>query len=145
MRTKPFFHATLLACLLCFASSLACGQNGPTQPSVMLAWTQSDSPGVTANCVYRGTASKTYALPALFCSATPIVTYTDTMVTRGTTYYYAVTAQFGKAESAYSNEVAALVPVMDPPTGNGSKQTKLILPKLSDEGLELEARVFRSK
>lgn len=129
---KRFFQSFALAVFVMFSASFSCAQNGPTLPSVQLSWAQSTATGVTANCVYRGTASKTYTIPALFCSTAPIVSYTDLTVARGTTYYYAVTAQVNKAESGYSNEAVAPVPSLPPPTGNGSQETKLKLPPIKD-------------
>jgi fibronectin type 3 domain-containing protein len=94
-----------------FTSVGATCQNGPTAPSVQLTWTQgTPSASITANCVYRGTVAGTYALPAIYCSTTPITTYTDITVTRGTTYHYAVTAKAGTTESGYSNDASATVP-----------------------------------
>jgi cellulose 1,4-beta-cellobiosidase len=128
--------ATLLPAATCHA------QNGPTPPSVKLSWTQSTAPGVTANCVYRGAAAGTYALPALYCSTIAIATYTDTTVTRGTTYHYAVTAQVGSQESAYSNDATAVVPAtITPPT----VQTPPVETKLDDptDRIVLRAKVVR--
>lgn len=78
--------------------------------SVALTWTQSTttSPAITGNKVYRGTVSGGETL--LYTSTTPIVTYTDGPFTTGTTYYYRVTAVNTNGESAYSNEVSAVVP-----------------------------------
>lgn len=98
--------------------AFACqGQNGPTPvppPSVTLTWVQSGTVGVTKNCVYRGAVAGVYTLPAIFCSATPVLTYTDTGVARGGSYHYAVTAQTGAngqiIESQYSGDVVAVVP-----------------------------------
>lgn len=104
-----------IAVLLCAASG-SC-QNGPTQHSVALSWTQSMSTGVTSNCVYRsatsggpyGTAINA-AGSGTGCSATPITTFTDLTVSGGKTYYYVVTALAGATESAYSSEGTAAVP-----------------------------------
>jgi fibronectin type 3 domain-containing protein len=98
----------LISLIMC--SVVACSQNGPTQPSVQLNWTQSTSTGVTANCVYRGSVAGTYAMPAIFCAKVPITTYTDTTVLRGTTYHYAVTAQIASVEGNFSNDAVAPVP-----------------------------------
>ena len=135
------FQSFALTFFVLFCTSWSCGQNGPTQPSVVLNWTQSATTGVTGNCIYRGTVAKVYAMPALFCSTAPSVTYTDTTVARGTTYYYAVTAQAGKIESAYSNEAVAPVILVSPPTGAGSTESKLILPLENSSGLVLQAKV----
>lgn len=114
------FAFTLLTC------SFTCtAQNGPTQPTVALTWTQSTSTGVTANCVYRGSAAGTYILPAIFCSTAPITSYIDSTVVASTTYHYAVTAKVGSTESGYSNDVTAAVPaspnapVLNTPTETG--------------------------
>lgn len=127
---------------LLFTLMYSChAQNGPTQPSVQLSWTQSATPGVTANCVYRGTATKVYTMPALFCSTAPVTTFTDNTVVRGTTYFYAVTAQVGKIESQFSNEATAPVLLVAPPTGAGSVESKVTMPTLYPKGMELTATV----
>jgi fibronectin type 3 domain-containing protein len=75
--------------------------------NVTLKWTQSSSPGVTQNRIYRSTTSSGgYSLRATINAGT---TYTDTSVSVGVTYYYVVTAvngSTGKA-SAYSNQASA--------------------------------------
>lgn len=101
-----------------FLLAFACqGQNGPTvvtPPSVTLTWVQSGTPGVTKNCVYRGAVVGVYGMPAVFCSAGPVVSWVDSGVARGMTYHYAVTAQTGTGaaviESQYSVDVAVTVP-----------------------------------
>ena len=89
----------------------------PTQHQVALSWTQSTTPGITSNNVYRGTTSGgPYAL--IYSSTTAITGYTDTTVVGGDTYYYVVTALIGSEESAYSNQYQANVPTAPaPPTG----------------------------
>lgn len=114
MKLRILTFALLLTAIACPA------QNGPTQPSVTLNWTQSTTTGVTKNCVYRGTATGVYAKPALFCSTAPITSYQDQQVTRGTTFFYAVTASVGGTESNFSNEVTATPPVVNAPTGLGT-------------------------
>jgi fibronectin type 3 domain-containing protein len=72
---------------------------------VKLSWTQSTSPGVTQNKIYRSTTNGgPYAVIASIGANT---TYTDTQVTGGTTYYYVVTAVSGNGESAPSNQDSA--------------------------------------
>lgn len=109
----------LIVLALSFA---AVAQNGPTQPSVALSWTQSNSSGVTGNCVYRGVLAGTYTLPALFCSTTPITSYTDTTIVRGTTYHFAVTAKIGASESGYSNDILVVSPAINAPSGLNATQ-----------------------
>ena len=79
---------------------------------MVLSWTQSTSPAITGNKIYRGTGSGNETL--LYTSSTPIVTYTDGPFSTGTTYYYRITAVNATGESGYSNEVSAAVP--SPPT-----------------------------
>lgn len=115
----------ILACTACPA------QNGPTPPSVTLHWIQAPAGTnpIAKNCVYRGTASGVYTLPALFCSTAPIISYKDLQVTRGTKYFYAVTASDSVgAESAYSAEVDATPPIINSPTGLGTTLTELLFP-----------------
>lgn len=119
---------SILPIYLLFAAAYSCGQNGPTQPTVNLSWTQSTTPGVTANCVYRGsTVAGKYDLPAMFCSTLPVTSFTDQTVVRGTTYHYAVTAQVGKTEGGYSNDAVATVPQSPaPPSLNLPTETKML-------------------
>lgn len=108
-------------CLALFGCAYSCSQNGPSIPSVSLTWTQSTTPGITANCVYRGAAAGVYTMPAIYCSVAPITAYTDNTVTRGTTFHYAVTAKKASTEGGYSNDVTAAIPLapaapaLDPP------------------------------
>jgi hypothetical protein len=114
---KRFLQSFTLAVFTMFSMGLTChAQQGPTQPTVVLTWTQSTTAGITGNCVYRGTVSGTYSLPGICFK--PGTTYTDTTPTPGTTYYYAVTAQAGAAESAYSVPAQVAVPANpNAPTG----------------------------
>ena len=142
---RRIIDSILLSVFVLFASSWACAQNGPTKPSAILSWTQSVTPNPTANCIYRGSVSGTYTMPALYCSPSPITTYVDNTVTRGATYYYAVTTKFGATESGYSNEVEAVFPTIAPPTGAGAQETKLTLPKLDKDAPTLVATVVWEK
>ena len=72
---------------------------------IKLVWTQSTSAGVTQNRIYRSTInSGPYEVIASIATNT---SYTDTRVTRGTTYYYVVSAVNGNGESAKSNQASA--------------------------------------
>lgn len=128
----------LLLIVTCLCITVSFAQNGPTLPSVDLTWNQGTGLGITANCVYRGTAPGVYTLPAIFCSTTFITTYTDTTVTRGTTYHYAVTAKIGAQESGYSNDATAAVPsTIAPPVLGTPVMTKLTspTPDCGDDGM----------
>jgi cellulose 1,4-beta-cellobiosidase len=70
---------------------------------ITLSWTQSTSPGVTQNLVYRSSDGSTYALLTTLAATT---SYTDTVPT-GTTYFYRVTAVTGIGESVASNVASA--------------------------------------
>lgn len=88
----------------------ALGKGCVTGHSVVLTWTASTSPGVTYN-LYRGTA--TGGESTLPLNATPIsaLTYTDSTVQLGQSYYYAVKAVgSGGSLSVASNESKAVVP-----------------------------------
>jgi fibronectin type 3 domain-containing protein len=73
---------------------------------VNLSWTQSNSPGLTANRIYRATASNgTYNLIA---TISPNTSFNNTGLVSGTTYFYRVTAVNGSGlESASSNTASA--------------------------------------
>jgi hypothetical protein len=127
------FILTMIVTMTC---SFTCSaQNGPTNPSVTLSWTPSTttSPAGTGICVYRGTSAGVYTKPALACSDTSTTGFTGcvagvctgyldsslTSTNRGTTYDYAVTEKFGSTtDSGYSNNAAAPIPSLNPPTLN---------------------------
>jgi hypothetical protein len=74
---------------------------GNPKSSVNVKWTQSATPGVTQNYIYRRTSSGFYpALPTLKLSAT--TTYLDNKLSSGTTYCYEVSAVNSAGESAKS-------------------------------------------
>lgn len=73
---------------------------------VNLHWTQSTSPGITGNNVYRSTAASgvPYTLIAKLGTTT---SWSDAAVAAGTTYYYYVTAVNANGESALSAAAGA--------------------------------------
>jgi fibronectin type 3 domain-containing protein len=73
---------------------------------INLAWTQSSSPNITQNRIYRSTtANGTYVLVATIAAATR---FSDRSVDPGTTYFYKVTAvNSSGAESPQSNAASA--------------------------------------
>jgi fibronectin type 3 domain-containing protein len=80
---------------------------------VVLTWTAPGSNGgsaVTGYKVYRGTASGSVTLLATVGN---VLTYTDTSVTNGVTYFYKVSAMNGGGEGPLSNEIWA-VPATTP-------------------------------
>ena len=79
------------------------------QHSVGLNWNASTTPGV-GYLVYRSETSGGPFSP-LFGTSTDSLSYQDTTVSAGTTYYYVVTAVDPScAQSVYSNQVTAVVP-----------------------------------
>ena len=97
--------------------------------SVVLTWVQgviptgatcpsgTGSTAVTGNNIYRGSAA---GAETLLTSVGPVLTYTDTTVTAGSTYFYQVTAINCGGESGKSNEISGTIPnplPPNPPTG----------------------------
>ena len=75
---------------------------------VALSWNAPSSDGgsaITNYSVYKGTASGTETLLATMDN---VLTYTDTAVTNGQTYYYQVTARNSVGESQKSNEAYSM-------------------------------------
>lgn len=88
---------------------------------VNLAWTQSTSPGITGNNVYRSTTGSggPYSLLASLGATT---SYADTAVVNGNTYYFTVTAVNGNGESVPSSYAGA-TPSAPPPPPTGLSAT----------------------
>ena len=84
--------------------------NTPGKHSIALSWTASTTPGVTYN-LYRGTATGVcLGTPTPYVTSISSTSFTDTGVTGGTTYFYAVSAVGIGGESTCSNEVQIAVP-----------------------------------
>lgn len=115
-----------MSCLLLSAWSCH-AQNGPTQHSATITYTQSTDAGVSANCLYRGTAAGQYIIPAVLCSNSAVTSLKDTTVVEGATYHYAVTAKVGGQESAFSADLLVGPIPRNPsaPTGMGAILAKL--------------------
>lgn len=81
----------------------------PVQHSVSLSWAASTTTGVVGYNVYRGSASG--GPYAQVNSNNTGLTYTDSGINAGQTYYYVVTAVDSTGtESTYSNQAQAVVP-----------------------------------
>jgi hypothetical protein len=81
----------------------------PVSHTVSLSWTASTSV-VSGYNVYRSTTTGT-GYTKLTGSLVPAVSYTDSTVVNGTTYYYVTTAVDSSGnESTYSNEAVAVIP-----------------------------------
>jgi fibronectin type 3 domain-containing protein len=77
---------------------------------VVLTWTASQSPGIAGYNIYRSTTSGG-PYTRINSILDPTITYNDTAVQDGITYYYVTTAVNNQgAESSYSNETSATVP-----------------------------------
>jgi fibronectin type 3 domain-containing protein len=82
------------------------GSSGPPKGGVTLKWTQSTTPGVTQNYIYRRTSSGSYpSAPTVKISAA--TSYVDTKLSSGNTYCYQVTAVSSGGESQKSSEACA--------------------------------------
>jgi hypothetical protein len=79
---------------------------------VVLAWTPSTTPGVSAYNIFRGSASEGESATPLNSAPINGDTFTDANVTGGATYYYMVTAVAADeiTQSELSNETSAAVP-----------------------------------
>jgi ASPM-SPD-2-Hydin domain-containing protein/centrosomal CEP192-like protein len=90
--------------------SVAGGGAGAAQHSVTLSWAASSTTGVVGYNVYRSAVSGgPYA--RITSGADPSLSYTDSAVTAGQSYFYVVTAVRGNGiESTYSNQAKAVIP-----------------------------------
>jgi cellulose 1,4-beta-cellobiosidase len=80
--------------------------SGPPKGGVTLRWTQSTTPGVTQNNIYRRTSSGSYpSAPTATISAA--TSYINTKLSSGSTYCYQVTAVSSGGESPKTSEVCA--------------------------------------
>jgi hypothetical protein len=102
---------------------------GVTPAGVTLTWTQSVTPGITGNNVYRGPTSGSETLLTTTPLA-PTTTYEDPSVAQGSSYCYEITALDSAAsppESAKSNEMCVTISVAPQtpaaPTGLGGTVT----------------------
>jgi cellulose 1,4-beta-cellobiosidase len=81
--------------------------SSPQKRKITLNWTQSGSPNISSNKVYRATVNGgPYTLRTTIPAAT---TYSETGLTSGATYYYVVTAvNSSSVESSYSAQASAV-------------------------------------
>ncbi len=97
----------------CLASLFVFGSYagfGAATASLTLAWDASSEPDVAGYILYYGTASQSYANATNVGNATSC---TISGLSRGTTYFFAVTAYNTLGiESSFSDEVAYLVPLV---------------------------------
>jgi hypothetical protein len=90
-------------------SPITVSLSGTGMHSVMLTWSASPTGGVTYN-VFRGTTSGGEGTTPINTSPITSLSYTDTNVTPGATYYYTVEAVDSAGSSSASNEASAHVP-----------------------------------
>ena len=101
-----------LAFILLFLVSALAAQ---TTHSVSLNWGASSTPSVTYN-VYRSTTSGS-GYSQINVSPVTGLTFTDSQVSNGATYFYVVRSFDGTSESANSNEAKAVIPQAPQPPG----------------------------
>jgi hypothetical protein len=89
---------------------------------VTLSWNMAS--GATSYSVYRGTTSGS---TSLLESGVTALTFVDTAVTNGTTYFYAVSAVNEAGESPRSQEVSA-TPQVSPPAAPSNLQVAAVWP-----------------
>jgi hypothetical protein len=83
----------------------------PVSHSVTLSWTASTSPAVVGYNVYRATTSGGPYAKVNGGACVAAMTYSDSSVTSGHTYYYVATAvDSSNSESAYSTQATSVVP-----------------------------------
>jgi len=93
------------------ASETATGSGATLQHTVDLSWNASTSTSVAGYNVYRATSSSG-SYSRINSALNPSMSYTDSAVQSGQTYYYATTAvDSSGAESTYSNQVQVTVPL----------------------------------
>jgi fibronectin type 3 domain-containing protein len=81
-----------------------------TGPSVLLSWVASTSPATSGYNVYRSSTSGS-GYTRINVSTVLGLTYTDTIVVSGQTYYYVTTAVDSSGdESPFSNQIQATIP-----------------------------------
>src|SRR5439155_11098992 len=93
--------------------------------TVTLTWSAPNSNGgspITNYRIYRGTSSNGETLKATIGN---VLTYTDTTVTNGVTYYYQVCALNNVGEGPRSNEASATPTAPPPPSAAAPQRTRL--------------------
>jgi hypothetical protein len=83
------------------------GTDGTTPHSVTLSWAASSTPGVTYSVLRSTTNGSGYVSQISGLSA---LTWTDTSVKSGSTYYYVVDDSLGSSTSTFSNQATATIP-----------------------------------
>lgn len=106
MPVKCVFRAAVAALSLSFALPA----HAQAAHKVLISWTDTANPAGTTYSVYRASAAcSTNPTLTKLTSGLTVTTYTDSTVTNGQTYCYAVTANGPGGESAFSNEAPAII------------------------------------
>ncbi len=93
------------------ATETASGSGATLQHTVNLSWNASSSTSVSGYNVYRGTAASG-PFSKINSALNPSMSYSDSTVQSGKTYYYVTTSvDSSGAESSYSNQATAVVPM----------------------------------
>lgn len=115
---------TLLALVAILLSVAACPAQIQPHPSASLtwAWVQGTGDPATGFHVQRsGTTGGPYTTVGTVPLGT--LTYLDTAVTPGVTYYYVVTAYNPGGDSAFSNQAVCVIPFQAPISPSGLSGT----------------------
>jgi fibronectin type 3 domain-containing protein len=106
---KKLLQIAAMVVLVAAQFSVHTAWAAPGQRSVTLAWTEANCPTCTFN-VYRGSVTGVCSgTPTPYAKGITTTGFTDTAVTAGQTYFYAVSAVLG-VESACSSEAQVAVP-----------------------------------
>jgi fibronectin type 3 domain-containing protein len=112
-KQKPKAKGGLRVSATAHSVSLSWGASIPSTGSTCPSGTGSTA--ITGYNVYRGTATGGEGSTPLVTAIT-VLTYTDTTVAAGSTYFYQVTGVNCVGESSKSNEVVAVIPNPLPPS-----------------------------
>jgi cellulose 1,4-beta-cellobiosidase len=108
----------VMGMMLLLATTMVAAQ---VSPSASLTWGQPTAGcggGTNQTCTYNILRGTTSGGETPLASGVTTLSYTDTTVTAGSTYYYEVSATNGIGTGPVSNEVKAVIPVPpSAPTG----------------------------
>jgi hypothetical protein len=93
------------------ATTSVCAQVTPQAALTWVAPTTGCGGGTNQVCTYNVLRGTTSGGETAYASGITTLSYTDTNVTAGSTYYYVITATNGVGTGPVSNEAKAVIPV----------------------------------